>query len=779
MAPCCAASTRVSFGGGVMAIEDVILLGMHPDASGVEAAIATASPGNPADGYASPPKRYSEITKVTVTTVARVPELIAAPDVAAMLEYQAGQLEYAVAALAIWMTTDAGQYLCKRLPIWKVKLADWDAVVKPFAVECRRMGQIFGTGEGEIDHAFAMRKLTSLMGRSDADADWTREVGDRTTDTSVKYAYYDGQISTDAYRRIRDYTLDAIVQSAMPELKQRSGSFGEYILERWWNMPRGTSSSAAMVKSLLKLEENEVLDLQLRPIKPVVYEARSVSDILAEAAVMPTAHARGSTKPEPGYKCRALLAVDDATAFIAGYASQRIETVTKYAGMVLRQDPADVSEWVNFDIGPDVWRVSNDYSNFNILNSLRSMQLIDLKFAEAWRRVPFRWARDKQMAHAWVAASYACASFHCINGRYLATAGLWSGHRNTARDNTMLHVCYLNAVKSVMWALLHTHARSGKQRVCGDDETLAYNEWCGAVLHTLVADGLGYTSQVAKGMLSRRHDEFLQLIRLPGRPPKYPVAHTILTFCSGNWYKDPVRDVSTTVKDVSDHLWDMVLGGVPLRVAQRLGCSVLDYLMQVKDEEGSLVALEWWDFRGCDLPEGHPLWGCIQTVANPVLADDLDVGSLPSHATDASLLREAEAWRAIDPATRARVRRQRLTTAYRNVAKNALTRQYDEKVQAVWPRRHVRPYTLPDSSGLPAVQANRWRAVPGRLVARSARAVAVQVKFPPELLDTPDMWKAMITMTPRARSTMLLGLEEQQKPTRGWRWWLPPLLRVI
>jgi hypothetical protein len=696
-----------------------------------------------------------------------------------MLDYQRGQLEYAVAALAIWLSSPTGKYVSDELAIWKIPLIEWDAEVKDFAVACRRYGQVFGRGESELEHAFGMRKLTSLMGRTDADADWTKEVHDRTGDTTPKRALdCDGIITTAAYRDIRAKTLVAIVDAAMYELARAGGSFGEYVCERWWSTPRGTSSYAAETKHALKAVGNPALDLQLRPIKPVVQEVKNIDAMLANAGLLASAHARGSTKPEPGYKCRALLAVDDTTAFIAGYASQRVELVAKTQGMVLRQDPADVSEWVNFDIGPTVWRVSNDYSNFNMLNSLRSMQLVDLTFASAWDKVKLRYAKQKALACRWVAATYAAASFTCPIGKFSSVAGLWSGHRNTARDNTMLHVCYLNCIKSVMYALFGNDSRMSKQRICGDDETVAYSDWCAAVVHTLVADALGFTSQVSKGMLSLRHDEFLQLVRLPGRPPKYPVAHTILTFCSGNWYKDPVRDISSTIKDVSDHLWDMVLGGVPLRVAQLLGCRVLDYLIQVKGSQGELVGLEWWLYRGAGLPEGHPLWGCVRTAASPVLMTDLDVGDVPSNATDSSLEREAVAWSAISPGVKERVRRQRRMASYRNVAKNALTRQYDTQILATWPLRMVTTYVLPDSHGLPHVQANRWRTIPERLVARSARAVAVQVKFPPELLDTKEMWNALTRLRPRERAAMLNGLVERQKPTRGWRWLLPPLLRV-
>jgi hypothetical protein len=531
------------------------------------------------------------------------------------------------------------------------------------------------------------------------------------------------------------------------------------------------------VKAQLREYDNPLLDLQLRPIKPVVQEARPISELFSEMSRVPSAHARGSTKPEPGLKRRALLAVDDCTAFVAGYASHNVETVMKTDGMVLRQDPADVSEWVNFDIGADVWRVSNDYTNFNILNSLRSMQLIDIVFARAWQGVKDRYAVDKVRACLWVAASYRHASMTTPAGTHTVTNGLWSGHRNTARDNTMLHVVYLNCVHSVQRALFGELATSSKQRICGDDETLSYTHWHVAICHTLVADALGYASQVSKGLLSRRHDEFLQLMRMPGCPPTYPVANTILTFCSGNWYKDPVRDLGSTVKDVSDHLWDMHLGGVPLICCQELGVKVLDYLMQVKDDDGNLVELEWWAFRGSGLPEGHPLWGCEPTEACPLVEITTGLRNLPAHATDASIQSESKIWDVIGREAEGRVRASRMNQSYRHVAKTALTREYDANVASVWARRsrvfHEMPTLVP-----PPVPANRWRSIPVRGLERSARAVAIKVKFPPELLDEEEMWRAMTVLEPRDRSAMLQGLAERQKPTRSWRWYLPPLLRV-
>jgi len=649
-------------------------------------------------------------------------------------------------------------------------------VIKPFADECRRLGQVFGRGKQEISHAFKLRKLVALCGRTDEEADWEKEVAERTAFGVPKRGCQNGVVSTAAYQAIRQHTLDQVVAAAMPTLIASGGSLDEYFQQRWWQTPRGTTSKAGEVKRQLKGMDSR-LDFQLRPIKPTVMESETYSSMCKQLAVIPHCVARGSTKPEPGKKRRALLAVDDRTAFVAGYASANVETSTKLGGMVLRQDPQDVSEWVSFDTGPKVWRVSNDFSNFNILNSQRSMQLIDLTFAAAWDKVSEPWARDKAAACRWVAASHLHSFIRTPLGEVRVATGLWSGHRNTARDNTILHLVYLNCIQSVMRDMFGVFYDTSKQRICGDDETVSYTHWALATLHTLVADQLGYTSQVSKGLLSESYDEFLQLMRQPGGLPTYPVAHTILTFCSGNWYKDPVRDLSSTVKDVSDHVWDMVLGGLPITAGQILAYSTLNYLMQVRDQE-KLVALEWFTYRSAGIPGGHPLWRHEATDAAPTVAVHYPKLKVPMYAAQDSTKKEQPVWEYLGNHRRAEITSERGWASYRNVAKHWLLGQYDAAALTCWPVRLPNKF-CPGPGPVPKIPTNRWRAVGERNVQRSARATAIKCGFPPELLGTEDMWKAMSMLRARDRANMYAGLADKQQTTRGWRHYVPPLLRVM
>jgi hypothetical protein len=779
MTPCCQASLRVDVAETV-AVEDAILLGLHPDGQALREAALAADDSMPDEtflkgAYTTPPKRYADMTKVTCLTLHRI-GLTQRSVVREAMNAQAGNLNYAVAALCIWLCTPTGEYVTSRLPLHRVPLALWPDLVKPFSSECRRLGQKFGSGARELHHAYAMRRLVSLCVRTDQEADWDKELLDRTRPTTAKAAWDGKHVSGAGYRRIRDFTLQQVAQHVVRGIASKGGSFAEHFQLRWWRTPRGTTSRGGEIKRQLQ-GVSKYFDLQMRPIKPTVMELLDEKELSRQLRGPPQAVARGSTKAEPGMKRRALLALDDTASFVAGYASEAIEGATKLGGMVLQQTPSDVAEWVAFDSGPNVWRVSNDYTNFNILHSLRSMQLIDIMLAREWPSVREPWAKDKVAASLWVAESMNRLFIHSPVGDCQASCGLVSGHRNTARDNTILHLVYLRCVLATMRALFGQDGVESKTRICGDDETLSYVDWAPAVCHTLLADGLGFLSQVSKGLLSRHHDEFLQLMRFPGGLPRYPVANTILTFCSGNWYKDPVRDLGTTIKDVSDHVWDMILGGVPLDVGQDLAGAVLNYLMQVKDADGSLVKLEWVDYINGQ-PGGHPLWGCNEGLPPPDVKVDKPFIDAPKNAAQSSTQKEEAVWAFLGNRRRADVINERAWQAYRPVAKNWLQKQYDDCAARDWPVRvHFEtPHPGPVDLLLPS---NRWRAGVSRTAERSARAAAKACGFPPELLGTDDMWKAMVMLAPRDRARLTGHFADRQQPTTGWRWLLAPLLRAV
>jgi len=270
---CCGASMRVKAGGGIMSIEDVITLGIKPDHSMILRSINNyvwlddkQLKLRSSKLYDIPPSQYDEMVKVTPTGIIRLGWL---QDIYIheALVAQIGELNYAVAALCIWIKTKVGQYVCSQLPIHKVPLHLWPEIVKPFADDCRRMGQIFGLGNEEIEYAFSMRKMTALCGRTDEDADWLMEVNDRTSFTTSKAACIGGVVSTAAYETIRDHWLGRIAHQATRMVAKRAGSIDEFWSKRWWNTPRGTTSLGAITKRFLKNINNKSLIYKYDQIK--------------------------------------------------------------------------------------------------------------------------------------------------------------------------------------------------------------------------------------------------------------------------------------------------------------------------------------------------------------------------------------------------------------------------------------------------------------------------------------------------------------------------------
>lgn len=180
--------------------------------------------------------------------------------------------------------------------------------------------------------------------------------------------------------------------------------------------------------------------------------------------------------------------------------------------MVVTQKPREISEWMSADAGQPDWYVSNDFDSYNEIHMTTSLVNVDLTFAEKWnelyQRTGDKRAVNKAMFCMWMAKSHH-NSYVQGDLDQRVTKGLFSGHRNTARDNTMLHVVYNRAIRGIInyWAMCKDKPR--KQKMCGDDEVCAYPSWEQAVIHPLVADAIGMPSKAEKGMLSRHTDEFL------------------------------------------------------------------------------------------------------------------------------------------------------------------------------------------------------------------------------------------------------------------------------
>lgn len=110
-------------------------------------------------------------------------------------------------------------------------------------------------------------------------------------------------------------------------------------IKEWWESrrawtPNGSSSARERLKNFKKLDER--LKTQDRPGKKAVSETYTIEDLKNWLKMRPIGIARLSTKPEPGFKRRALYASDDGSTYIASYASADIEKALTMYDMVIR-----------------------------------------------------------------------------------------------------------------------------------------------------------------------------------------------------------------------------------------------------------------------------------------------------------------------------------------------------------------------------------------------------------------------------------------------------------
>jgi hypothetical protein len=125
---------------------------------------------------------------------------------------------------------------------------------------------------------------------------------------------------------------------------------------------------------------------------------------------------------------------------------------------------------------------------------------------------------------------------HRVDG-LLVNQGLSSGERDTARDNTLLHLIYYNLAKDEL-RRDGTDLQDGFTRMCGDDEIMVNVGWYKAMLYIAELKRQDHLLQDRKLLISHTTGEFLQYnMYTDGSIPRQPVCPNIVNFVSGSWYK--------------------------------------------------------------------------------------------------------------------------------------------------------------------------------------------------------------------------------------------------
>jgi hypothetical protein len=662
------------------------------------------------------PRGSYPLTLTTVYTVlARHPE----PWEEELMGANVGGPEWSVAAMILGMNClepQTRQYLVTARMHW-VRLECWPQQFKQWATAARRCPALEGVDDKLA--GYRIRKVFNCCLRNKDAADWEAEYSNRTDGVKVHFALDGLNLSHTMWTRMVAAKLKGIATDVVSSTinAQKLPSMEEWWASRWGWAPSGSTSLRRKIKDGEAADER--LGTQSRPGKKTIVENLPEDFPQQTLLARPGDVARASTKNEPGGKNRALYAHMDEAFFVASYASLHVEKFMNTGGMVGKQTPADVARWLaasNQMLPADVW-TSIDYADFNQGHETKDMAMLDFAFAAAWKAQaksrPELWQRYR--CSLWVALSHFRRYVSWPSGgatRILG--GLWSGHRNTARDNTILHKAYAEVADAQLKKFM-PHASKGYEAYCGDDEDTKHNSFPAALMYYLIHDLNGHALGPAKQMAGRTH-EFLQRIAVPGQHTIRPLFAMLAQTASGNWYKDNYTWYGNAVGAVSDNCWELYVRGMPIRWARTLAAETLNAMMRVPTEQG-WYQLEWWAMRNGT--KGHPLWVGLPGAENTAPALTAKVAprvGVPTNATDAWINKLKPYAPGASQAQWDTYRRELAADSYSKVLVDTrLTRQREETLD-LWPPRSS---TVPQACfGAPAPEPPPFNVVLGELTAQ-------------------------------------------------------------
>lgn len=506
------------------------------------------------------------------------------------------------------------QYGLHLLPLreWKDSLKRW--------LNCIRRCPILHANPliraGEV---LDVRKIITCTGRDKQEADWDAEYDRRTNNIPAHMGLNaNGKVSRKAWNDSIAHQCESFADKIVSETvdSSRLDTLDDWWASRWAWTASGSSSKRPLVDYMLK--EDDRLTSGARANKKCI--AEELSDSYAREllyGMAPVYVARGSTKPEPGFKPRAIFAVDDDGQIVSGYASVHIEKHMNVDGIKAKQTPADVVSWMDASRVMkefEVW-LSLDYSDYNTEHEPATRMQFNYAMARAWNRRGrgHKWCGDKIAAATWVAQAHSNSyvTDPARSDGWRVFGGLFSGDRDTARDNTALHGVYSQVMLNYTKLVDH-RARLVSPNYTGDDEDSKMNDWVSAMLYMIMHAFAGFVLKPEKQMCSACNHEFLQRMIVPDALPTRPLFAALSQFASGNWYTDVYMWYDSAIAAISANCWEMASRGMPLPVARRIAKETLNAAMRVSVRTAEGIPdgwhnMEWWEYRNGGETE-HPLW---------------------------------------------------------------------------------------------------------------------------------------------------------------------------
>jgi hypothetical protein len=531
-----------------------------------------------------------------------------------------GWMEFSVAGVILWrhiVSAETKEFL-DQSGIFKIPLVAWKKGLADWCNDVRRYNGI-GHDDLEIDGKIAgmIRKLINLSGRDLLPADFEAEAEHIKATYSVRKApSEEKRLSTKAWDESLDHSIQELV--SILETKIFEG-MNLRPFHEWWATRRAwvASGSSSEKHRMQELKQDDArLTRSDRPTKKQTIETMDIDDILKALLANPIAIARASTKPEPGFKRRALYASDDISTYIASYASADIEKAMCIGGMVTKQTPAEVMQWLQADLlrsqHPERIWLSLDYSDFNKEHTKIALTKLNLALAKMWnRQSKYAHSKDifimKALCSFWVARSHLNSWCNEADGTIKRHySGLWSGHRDTARDNTMLHWCYSNIVKKSVLKTMGLDCKLHYLGICGDDEDGVHDDWVSMAAYIGMHRLCGLKLNPVKQLSDWYAHEFLQRQANKNSMPIRPLAPMIATLSTGSWYKQSYVYYDTIITSINDNCREILARGADPLIIRKVAAVLISRMMTVNqlenidrddDEEAPNVKLEWWKYR--------------------------------------------------------------------------------------------------------------------------------------------------------------------------------------
>lgn len=476
---------------------------------------------------------------------------------------------------------------------FKVGITQW-LLLKNWFEALHKIDRCEDFAQDEIDK---LRSIFKCVVRWDIEADWDNEFINRCIDVPMHVLPQFGARCRSEYLRRENEIINKCAGMVVGQLggRRRILTAREWWCDRSIQIAGGSSHIrnlfsdepvlAQMMQSGDRVDKKGVVEL----MDDDFFEHLLYAGVERNWAF-------GSTKKEPGGKQRALLASHDFEYFIDAYASCDMEKHLKVGGMLGKQGVRDVAEWISKNRQARGTHICLDFTDFNTTHEHRSLFELNVAIAKAFATYHSgsEALNDKVIA-ALTTANSIFNSFYCIDGEFRrATSGLFSGTRNTARDNTMLHYVYLNLNKM---NLVDCGIVGDVENVvmCGDDEDLRTNSrqvteaWCNSY------SIMGHELNMSKQLLSSQKHEFLKMMHVCGVGVNRPICSILATIATGNWYVPSAVWYYDAPEAVASNFADLVGRGFSWKAAQKLAIMYLDVIMKVKTDEKTM-RINWWPY---------------------------------------------------------------------------------------------------------------------------------------------------------------------------------------